>query len=117
MLKSKITFIGQQAIDDKQPLFILFGEEATDRLREVSAIQRFETDMSGYALQAGSTVEFDDQKYQVDYVGELVKDNLTTIGHTVFSFTPVPDNPQANMVYVHPYQLPEIKKGTEIKYN
>ena len=41
MIKSKITAIGPQAIDEKQPLLILFGETASERLREVSLIHGF----------------------------------------------------------------------------
>ena len=87
MIKSKITAIGPQAIDEKQPLLILFGETASERLREVSLIHGFENNpIGGYDIKKGSKVMIGSSEYEVEFVGQLVESNLTSIGHTVLAF-------------------------------
>ncbi|MBD9205713.1 MAG: PTS glucose transporter subunit IIA [Lactobacillus ruminis] len=118
MIKSKITAIGPQAIDEKQPLLILFGETASERLREVSLIHGFENDpIGGYDIKKGSKVRIGSSEYEVEFVGQLVESNLTSIGHTVLAFKEVPETPQENAIYLKPHAIPKIEIGTEIVFD
>ena len=118
MIKSKITAIGPQAIDEKQPLLILFGETALERLREVSLIHDFENDpIGGYDIKQGSKVTIGSSEYEVEFVGQLAESNLTSIGHTVLAFKEVPETPQENAIYLKPHVMPEIEIGTEIVFD
>lgn len=117
MIKSKITAIGSQAVDASQPLLILFGETASERLREVSLIHDFENDpVAGYDIRNGSKVRIGSSEYEVEYAGQLVEPNLTSIGHTVFAFKEVPETPQENAIYLKPYGMPHVEVGTEIVF-
>ena len=59
-------------------------------------------------LKIGSKIQIDDQVYHVKYLGELVESNLTTIGHTVLNFKPVPEKEhlQENVLYLEPHTIP-----------
>lgn len=119
MIKSEVIEIGAKAVSKDEPMVILFDETASPRLREVSVIQRFENDVAkNYDLKIGSKIQIDDQVYHVKYLGELVESNLTTIGHTVLNFKPVPEKEhlQENVLYLEPYTIPVIKQGTQIIY-
>ncbi|MEY8662085.1 PTS glucitol/sorbitol transporter subunit IIA [Ligilactobacillus faecis] len=119
MIKSEVMAIGPEAISDKEPMLILFDESASERLREVSVIQRFENDATkNYDLQVGSKIQIDAKEYTVKYLGELVESNLTSIGHTVFNFKELPskEHLQENVIYLEPHVLPQIKVGSQIIY-
>lgn len=120
MIKSEVVAIGPNAISKNEPMVILFDETASERLREVSVIQRFENDAKkNYDLAVGSKITIDDQVYEVKYLGELVESNLTTIGHTVLNFKPLPEKEhlQENVLYLEPHVMPVIKEGTQIVYS
>ena len=119
MIKSEVIEIGAKAVSKDEPMVLLFDETASPRLREVSVIQRFENDAAeNYDLKIGSKIQIDDQVYHVKYLGELVESNLTTIGHTVLNFKPVPEKEhlQENVLYLEPHTMPVIKQGTQIIY-
>ena len=106
MIKSEVIEIGAKAVSKDEPMVILFDETASPRLREVSVIQRFENDAAkNYDLKIGSKIQ-------------IVESNLTTIGHTVLNFKPVPEKEhlQENVLYLEPHTIPVIKQGTQIIY-
>ncbi|WP_413524431.1 PTS glucitol/sorbitol transporter subunit IIA [Carnobacterium divergens] len=117
MLTGTVTSIGPQAISQKDPIIILFGEEATEDIREVSVIQAFPADKAAITLEVGQKVAFDDTVYTITAVGSLASDNLNSIGHITLSFTEVPtEGMLGNGIYLTPFDLPEIKEGTTIHY-
>lgn len=119
MIKSKVVAIGAEAISKSEPILILFDETASDRLKEVSLIQRFENDaVANYDLKVGSPIKIGEQEYQVKYLGGLVKSNLTSIGHTVLNFKELPakEHLQDNVLYLEPHVMPVVTEGTEIIY-
>lgn len=119
MIKSEVMAIGPEAISAKEPMLILFDETASERLREVSVIQRFANDaVKNYDLQVGSKIQIDAQEYTVKYLGELVESNLTSIGHTVLNFKELPskEHLQENVIYLEPHVMPQIKVGSQIIY-
>ncbi|AVK63279.1 PTS glucose transporter subunit IIA [Lactobacillus sp. CBA3606] len=111
-----IQSIGQQAISPTEPMLILFNETATAALQQIAIIQKFTQPVTDLALQVGSTLQIDDQKYKVAYVGELVNTSLASIGHATLYFTAVPAKPMQNGVYLAPTTLPTIKVGSVMTY-
>ncbi|WP_238526684.1 PTS glucitol/sorbitol transporter subunit IIA [Carnobacterium sp. 17-4] len=118
MLIGTITAIGENAISKKDPMIILFGEQATEEIRTVAIIQSFEKDKETIKLQAGDTISFDEKVYTIETVGSLANENLNTIGHITLSFSEVPgDDRIESGIYLSPHELPEVSVGTKITYN
>ncbi|KRN89068.1 PTS glucitol/sorbitol transporter subunit IIA [Ligilactobacillus ceti] len=117
MLESQIIAIGSQAMTAPEPMLIMFNETASDQLTKVAVIQRFKSSQQeNYTLEVGHKIRIDDQEYTINYIGELVKNNLLMLGHATLHFKEVPSNPLGNTIYLEPNELPEIKVGTIIKY-
>jgi len=116
VLTATVQSIGEHAIDPEEPILVLFDESATDSLKQIAVVQKFDAPVTSLSLTVGSKLMIDDQTYTVAYAGELVDANLTSIGHATLYFKPVPAKPMANGIYVTPNQLPMIKVGSKISY-
>ncbi|GAW64685.1 glucitol sorbitol PTS, EIIA [Ligilactobacillus acidipiscis DSM 15836] len=117
MLKTRITAIGKHADSKEDGLIILFDETASDKLRDVSLIHEVLPDFEQkYELKVGQKVSFDQQEYEITYLGPLVESNLMSIGHTIFDFHQVPDRPRANAIYLKPHGEPDVHVGTIITF-
>lgn len=113
-----VTAIGAQALDPKDALIILFGESATEALRDVAVIQQF-TDAKAQAqlaMQVGDRVQVDATTYAVTHVGVLANTNLQTIGHVSLIFAPVPEQPMENALYLDSTTKPHLQVGSTITY-
>ncbi|EQM53031.1 PTS glucose transporter subunit IIA [Lactiplantibacillus plantarum EGD-AQ4] len=108
--------IGDNAIDPKEPILVLFDETATAPLQQIAVVQQFEQPATQLSLVVGSTITIDQQTYTVEYAGGLVEANLTSIGHATLYFKSVPEKPMDNGLYLTPHQLPQIKVGSVITY-
>lgn len=100
---STITKVGQQAIEPEGDMVILFGENVTKDLVDVSIIQKFDTKtpVSGFIFKKGDTITIDGQTYVADYVGAMVESDMKALGHiTLFFNQSKPKNPLANAVYL-----------------
>lgn len=113
MIKMKVSAVGKKALNSDDQLVILFGENVSDRLKEVSVSQKIEQ-ADSFQIKKGMKLRIDDQSYNINYVGELVKDNLETVHHTVLDFEDVPNNPRGNAIYLGNHHLPVIKPGSQI---
>ncbi|PXY84243.1 PTS glucitol/sorbitol transporter subunit IIA [Lactobacillus melliventris] len=117
-----ITKIGKQAIEPKSNMVILFGENVTAELVEVSIIQKFDPDspLTGFTLKKGDTITIDGQTYVADYVGAMVVSDMRALGHaTLFFNQEKSKNPLANAVYLtlgDKQTLPEFNVGDDIIY-
>lgn len=115
MMKAIVTEVGINAIG-KEELVILFDETATVALREYSVIQEFVT-TTEFELSEGGTIVFDEQIYSIQHVGRTANHNLQAIGHVALVFGETPETDAiVNGIYLSPYQVPEIRIGTKIKY-
>ena len=78
-----ITKIGKQAIEPKGNMVILFGENVTPELVDVSVIQKFDpqTPLTGFIMKKGDTVTIDGQTYVADFVGSMVASDMRALGH------------------------------------
>ena len=63
MIKSKITYIGPKAVDEKDQMLILFDASAGKELRAVSVIQEFEGQKE-YDFAVGKQVVMGSKAYQ-----------------------------------------------------
>lgn len=119
MLQTKITAIGPSAISTKDPLIILFGEQATEELRKVSVIQSVISEKKTVDLHTGGVVAFGEQEYTIQHVGSLANTNFNSIGHVTLIFSELPEDKEnriENGVYLMPHQLPELNLGTVISF-
>ncbi|SEK44141.1 PTS system, glucitol/sorbitol-specific IIA component [Carnobacterium iners] len=117
MLVGTVISIGEQAISKKDPIIILFGEQATEDLRSVSIIQSFKEDRDKVELTIGQSVFFDNQEYIILEVGSLANENLNTIGHVTLDFSEVPSEDRlASGLYLKPFKVPKIEVGSIIHY-
>ena len=118
MLVGTVTAIGENAISKKDPMIILFGEQATEEIRTVAIIQSFEKEKETVKLKPGQKISFDEKIYTIKTVGSLANENLNTIGHITLSFSEVPgDDRIESGIYLSPHELPEVSVGTKITYN
>lgn len=115
-MKAIVTEIGVRALDGKEPIIILFGEGATESLREYSVIQKFEENLP-LELKKGDLLKVDGQEYTISYVGAFANNNLNSIAHVTLVFDDVPkEDPIVNGVYLSSDKLPAIEVGTVIEY-
>ncbi|MEI5992914.1 PTS glucitol/sorbitol transporter subunit IIA [Candidatus Enterococcus mansonii] len=115
-MKAIVTEIGPQALDEKEPIIILFGESATEGLKEYSVIQKFQ-ETQALEMKKGDQLKIDDKEYTITYVGSFANNNLNSIAHVTLIFDEVPkEEAIANGLYLSPSELPKIKVGTTIDY-
>lgn len=115
-MKAIVTEIGACALDEKEPMIILFGESATEGLKEYSVIQKFQ-EVQSLALKKGDLLKIDEQIYTINYVGSFANENLNSIAHVTLVFDDIPKNDAiVNALYLTPQALPAIKVGTIIEY-
>ncbi|MBL1226457.1 PTS glucitol/sorbitol transporter subunit IIA [Enterococcus sp. BWR-S5] len=115
-MKATVTEIGKHALDGKEPMIILFGERATDSLREYSVIQKFE-ESGELDVKTGAQLKIDDAVYQVTHVGSFANANLNSISHVTLVFSEVPEEDAVvNGIYLSPTTVPTVKVGSIIEY-
>lgn len=119
---STIIKIGEQAIDPKENIVILFDEKATEKLENVAVIQKFsnETPINDFVLKKDDTITIDGKTYLVLNVGTMVQMNMKAIGHATLVFTDeVPKKPMKNAIYLEKNDndtIPEFNIDDEIMY-
>lgn len=119
-LKSIVKEIGPDALSPKDQMVILFGDKATDALRNVSVIQEFTNPKAQKKMQVkvGDHLYINDIKFRVIGVGGLTNANLQQIGHATLVFQPVPsEDSLGNAIYLFPNAKPVFTEGTEIIYD
>ncbi len=119
-LKSTIKAIGANALSPKDQMVILFGDKATDALRDVSVIQEFADPKAQKTMnvKVGDHLYINGIKFRVAGVGSLTNPNLQQIGHATLVFKPVPSVDQlANAIYLTPTAKPVFAEGTELVYD
>lgn len=115
-MKAKVTEIGVRALDGKEPIIILFGEGATESLREYSVIQKFQENQP-LEMKKGDLLKIDGQEYTISYIGAFANDNLNSIAHVTLVFDNIPkEDPIVNGLYLSPSKLPAIEVGSVIEY-
>ncbi len=117
-----IISVGSKAIDPKENIVILFGEQATPEIKEVAIIQKFDsaTPNSSFVIKKDDSVTMDGTTYLVLYAGQLVQSNIKAIGHATMIFTDkVPENKMQNAIYLEKAKdepMPTFKVDDWISY-
>ncbi|MDE1549005.1 PTS glucitol/sorbitol transporter subunit IIA [Jeotgalibaca caeni] len=116
-MKSKIIRIGKDAVNEKEPILILFGDRATAAIENVSVIQTFTETAEDFQLVKGDIIRIGDQDFTIEHVGNNVQANLNTIGHITIVFSEFNENHfLETSVYASPHHLPRLEVGMEIQY-
>lgn len=118
-VKATITAIGAQALSAKDPMVILFDESASPELREVALIQRFASTAAqqSLVLATGDSLIMAGKEYPITHIGQLVNENLQTIGHITLIFGSEGPRDLQNALYLSEKVKPDFKTGTEIVYH
>ncbi|MFD1484021.1 PTS glucitol/sorbitol transporter subunit IIA [Lacticaseibacillus baoqingensis] len=113
-----VTAIGAHALDPADPLVILFDEDATAALRDVTVIQRFNDpqQQASLTVKPGDHLALAGHTYEIMRVGQLANTNLRTIGHVSLIFQAIPAQPMENALYLEPLQKPTLAVGDELTY-
>lgn len=115
-MKAVIKEIGSHAFDGTEKMIILFGETATEALKEYSVIQGFE-EKAPLELTVGDLIRIDEQEYTITEVGPFANSNLNSISHSTLVFEAAPEEDViVNGLYLEPYELPQIEVGSIIEY-
>ncbi len=120
--KAKILEVGKQAIDPRENIIIMFGNNATDELMNVSVIQEFDKDNSldNFIFEKGDQVKINDHLYKALGAGRLVADDMKEMGHVTLVFIDqVPEQLMKNAIYPQKSDeetIPNFKVNDEIEY-
>ncbi|MBL1228045.1 PTS glucitol/sorbitol transporter subunit IIA [Enterococcus sp. BWB1-3] len=115
-MKAIVTEVGAQALDEKERMIILFGEGATESLREHSVIQKFEGTKE-LTIKDGDQLKIDKAVYTVKQVGPFANANLNSIAHVTLVFDEIPEEDAVvNGLYLSPTEFPKIHVGSVIEY-
>lgn len=112
--KNQVKSIGPLAntfLDEK--MFILFGNEAPQDLKDFCySIDVVNVDEE---IQAGQVLYINNEAFKITSVGDVVQQNLTTLGHITLRFdgSTTPELP--GTLYLEEKEIPSIEPGTEIK--
>ncbi|MGE6259949.1 PTS glucitol/sorbitol transporter subunit IIA [Heyndrickxia sporothermodurans] len=112
--ETKVKNIGPMAnsfLEEK--MLILFGNEAPQDLKEFCYCIDV-TSVDGEIL-TGQKVYINNEKYEITAVGDVVKRNLSSLGHITIRFdgSKTPELP--GTLYLEDKNLPVIEPNTEIK--
>ena len=95
----------------------MFGENATEPIRDVSVLQRFEGEVSDFDFHVGDEVRFGEQVYEVAYAGGNVGMTFRELGHVTFVFDAFnPEHFIETSVYLMPHTFPTLEEGMTINY-
>lgn len=98
-----INKIGRQAVELENEMVLLFGDNVSLDLVEVSVIQKFDQQipLDNFVFSTGDTITIDKKTYVASYVGSMVENNIKTLGHVVLLFTTLnSEKPLANAIYL-----------------
>ncbi|MDR2832731.1 MAG: PTS glucitol/sorbitol transporter subunit IIA [Streptococcaceae bacterium] len=84
--ETKVTSVGPNAADFlSEGMIILFGEEAPEMLADF-CYNIVRNEIVGGNIVAGGTLKIDNQEFVITAVGNVVEQNLVTLGHITVKF-------------------------------
>lgn len=104
--------IGESVGSFGDEMFILFGENAPDTLKEYCYLIDVK-DASG-KIEKGQTLIIDGTRYEILKVGEVAQKNLTSLGHLTVDFSGN-DDVLPGTIMVEKKPSPTMEIGTRIK--
>lgn len=113
IFETNVINIGSEAeMFKSENMIILFGENAPSTLSDYCfniEVKNIEKD-----IEKGMTVNFDNNTYAVTAVGDVVKKNLSDLGHITIKFDGSTEAELPGTLYVEEKELPTISIGTII---
>ena len=113
-MQSEIVAIGREAISAEDGSLILFGEQATARIKTVSVIQNF-VDETFVNLTRGDQIIFGEQVYTIVEIGRSVNENLRMLGHCIVYFQPE-EQQFTTAMELEPHRFPRLDLHMPIYY-
>ncbi|GAB2022052.1 PTS glucitol/sorbitol transporter subunit IIA [Pseudolactococcus yaeyamensis] len=111
---TQIKAIGPEAQSLRESqMMILFGEEAPAMLAEFCYTIEVKTIHD--AIKVGQNIIFDDVPYFITAVGDVVKQNLTSLGHITIKFDGAREAELPGTLYVEGKSLPNVQVGSTIE--
>jgi|GEM_PF-24385 PTS system glucitol/sorbitol-specific IIA component len=98
---------------DSEKMFVLFGSEAPDTLKDYC----YEIDVRPIygEIKLGQTAVIDGKPYQITAVGKLVKRNLEALGHVTFSFTGATQAELPGTIYLEESPVPRLHVDSTVE--
>jgi glucitol/sorbitol PTS system EIIA component len=97
----------------EEKMLILFGNEAPQDLKDfcygIDVV-----DVEG-EIQPGQMLIINNEKFEITSVGDVVKRNLTTLGHITLRFDGATTPELPGTLYLENKKLPAIELGTGLK--
>lgn len=113
LYENKVKSIGDSASEFKEDgLFVTFGDEAPDALRDfcyIVDVKAVESD-----IVAGQKVDIDGTQHNITAVGNIAKQNLENLGHVTFSFTGETEAELPGAIYLEKADVPTLQIGSTI---
>lgn len=114
VFKTRVKGIGPEAaLFKEEKMIILFGESAPDGLAEYC--YNIEVNPTDCPIKEGMTLLVNGQSFEITSVGNVVNQNLNTLGHITIKFdgSKIPELP--GTLYVENKVIPEIEVDTIVE--
>lgn len=96
----------------EEHMIILFGDNAPAELKDYCILIDI-TDLNGN-IQAGDVVSIGDNQYKVTSVGNVVDQNLGSLGHITLNFNGATEAEMAGTLHLEQAEVPAVEAGTKI---
>jgi glucitol/sorbitol PTS system EIIA component len=96
----------------EEKMFILFGTGAPQDLKDFC--YNIDVVAADGEIQAGQKLFINNEEYTITAVGNLVQQNLTTLGHITLRFDGATTPELPGTLYLENKEIPSIELGTEL---
>lgn len=96
----------------EENMIILFGDNAPDELKDYCVLIEIK-DLNGN-IQAGDVVSIGDNQYAVTSVGNVVDQNLGSLGHITLNFNGATEAEMAGTLHLEQAEVPAVEAGMKI---
>lgn len=97
---------------EDQEMFILFGDNAPDTLKDFCYI--IDIKNVNKTIEKGQTLVLNGEKYAITAVGNVAEKNLVGLGHITVSFTGATEAALPGTIYVEQKAAPKLTIGSTI---
>jgi glucitol/sorbitol PTS system EIIA component len=112
--QARITELGEDtALFSAENMMVIFNETAPADLKSIGVIHE-ETDLV-QNVEAGDLLQFDDESYEILFVGSKVNDTLKELGHCTIMFNGEAAADLPGTMTVEKKPLPQVHINSEIR--
>ena len=114
IFETKVNRYGENAAAFKEEnMVVLFGNDAPADLADFCYI--IDVNPINGEIEAGDILSLDDSEYAITAVGNVVKTNLTNLGHITLNFNGETEAEVAGTLYVEKKEIVDLKEGSIVK--